>query len=135
MPDLEYLLVAESASVDQQTNRLSVFNMIEEFHAQGFPSLVPQLVVITLWSRLPGDEDKDFQQIIRLSLPGGESKEFPRNFTMKNVRLRMFFGFQGAKLAQPGEFRVEVLLAGKSRATRVIPVTLNPKPPLAVESE
>lgn len=32
MPKLEYLLVCESVSVDRETNRISLFNVIEDIH-------------------------------------------------------------------------------------------------------
>jgi len=40
MPQLEYFLVAESTSVDQHTNRVSIFNVAETANVENFPALI-----------------------------------------------------------------------------------------------
>ncbi len=48
---LEFLLCAELASVDKSTNRLSIFNIMDELSTPSFPSLVPQLAVVSTFTR------------------------------------------------------------------------------------
>lgn len=42
---------AESAVVDQRTNRLSLFHIMEEISSPTFPAAVPQLTVVVVMSR------------------------------------------------------------------------------------
>ena len=75
MPKLEYFLVSESVSVDQLTNRTSLFNILEEVRANKFPAVIPQVVVTSAWNREIGDEDIDYQVKVRISLPGRRRAE------------------------------------------------------------
>ena len=50
-------LVSESAVIDQNSNNLSVFNMLEQLNAQGFPVIVPRLTVVIALDREEGDEE------------------------------------------------------------------------------
>lgn len=95
MPKLEYFLICESMSTDQETNRVSLFNVLEDL--QVLPPgttpqpqlLVPHFVAVSCWNREPGDEDKDFQAILRIHPPKKEPKEFSMNFKMERPRYRL----------------------------------------------
>jgi hypothetical protein len=76
MPQLEYFLIAESISVDQSTNRVSLFNVLEEIQCAplpaGTPAIpgrtgIPQLVAVSSWNLSPEDQGREFQ----VSLSGG----------------------------------------------------------------
>ena len=41
-----FFLCAEFAPVDSATNRLSIFNVIEEISAAGFPAILPNLTMV-----------------------------------------------------------------------------------------
>lgn len=46
MARLEYFLVAESCSLDQVTNHVSMFDIIEEVHAALFPVVIPRVAAV-----------------------------------------------------------------------------------------
>ncbi len=124
MARLEYFLVAESLSVDQQTNRISFFNVVEQVNVSEFPYTIPQIIAVAAWNAEEGDDKKDFQVTVRITSPGDESKEFRRNFPIPAKRIRVILGFQGIKLTSPGTLQLELLLNGKHEATHSIDAEL-----------
>ena len=123
MPKLEYFLVSESVSVDQLTNRTSLFNILEEVRANKFPAVIPQVVVTSAWNREIGDEDIDYQVKIRISLPGEEEpKDFSMNFKVESNRHRLFQGFEHLQIQQPGELKFEVFINDEYIASHTVSV-------------
>lgn len=111
MPRVELLLAAESHAVDQQTNALSIFNIIEGTYT----GIIPKVVFITVWKREPGDEDRDFQSLLRVTSGARQVGEFPLNFRMTAPRHRSFHVLMGLPAGRAGEtIRFEVLLNGQS---------------------
>jgi hypothetical protein len=124
MARLEYFLVAESVSVDQQTNRISFFNVVEQVTVPEFPVTIPQIIAVAAWNAEEGDDKKDFQATVRITSPSVEPKEFHRNFRMPAKRIRVILVFQGIKLAAPGKLLVELSLNDKHEATHSIDAEL-----------
>ncbi len=134
MARLEYFLVCESMSTDQETNRVSLFNVLEDirFASPGemaAPSVqsvpVPQFVAVACWNQEPGDEGQDFQMTVRLHLPGQagqDENEFSLNFKMDKPRHRLALRFQGLPKLQPGQLKFELLLSGKHVAWHTVNV-------------
>jgi hypothetical protein len=123
MPKLEYFLVCESISIDQETNRVSVFNIVEEvapIKARPTGPIVPQVVALACWNREPGDENKDFQATLRIHAPEEKAKDFPVNFKMEKPRYRLSLRLQGVPALKPGQLRFEMLLNGKHAAEHTI---------------
>lgn len=85
MPSLEFFLVAEDASADQTTNRLSLYNVFEAFQTPGFPLLISKCCAVAVWRKQPEDEGRDFQCILRLTLPDGQIHQLETNFRMPNA--------------------------------------------------
>ncbi len=132
MPKLEYFLVCESVSTDQETNRVSLFNVLEDIHIlpAGQPGVIlAQLVAVSCWNREPGDEEKDFQATLRIHSPGSsEPKEFPMNFRMDRPRYRLSLRIQGVPNLEPGQLRFELLLNQDHVAWHTVNVTAPPQP-------
>ena len=61
MAELEYFLVAESVSVDQLTNRISLFNVVEQVAASKFPVTIPQIVAVAGGTPIKGMTIKTFR--------------------------------------------------------------------------
>lgn len=137
MPRLEYFLVAESVSVDQVTNRVSIFNVVEQVQVPKFPHPLGNLVAVAMWVGAEGDADDDFQVGIALTLPGEkEPRKFPQNFRMPLRRLRTLAYFQGLEVKQTGTIEVDLSLNGEHRATHVIDVVAaEDQPPPTVPSK
>jgi hypothetical protein len=128
MPNLEYFLVCESMSTDRETNRVSLFNILEEIQApspDGPPSPaipVAGVVAVCCWNQEQDDEDEDFQVMIRIHAPGQEVQEFPINFKMDQPRHRLALRFPGVPKTDPGQLKFELCLNGKHVAWHTVSV-------------
>ena len=125
MPKLEYFLVSESRSVDQQTNNVSVFSILEELSGP-LPMTIFRLVALSSWNIEPDERDRDYQVALRIRLPSGEvmpeSSDFKVNFTTTRMRHRVFQHVQGLRVTEAGELTFEVLLDGKREASHTITI-------------
>jgi hypothetical protein len=125
MPKLEYFVVCDSISIDQQTNRVSLFNIVEDLQPVGpgiQSDIIAQLVAVSSWNKVPEDEGKDFQVIHRIHTSDGEPKDFPMNFRMENPRQRVVLRIQGMPPMHPGSLRIELLLNGQHIADHIVTV-------------
>lgn len=121
MPKLEYFLVSESVSVDQQTNRASLFNILDEVRENKFPTVIPQVVVTSAWNYEGGDEDIDYQVRVRMSLPGKEKpKDVPVNVKIEKNRHRLFLQLMNLRIKQPGELKFEVFINDEYTASHTV---------------
>lgn len=127
MAGLEYFLVSESAVIDQDTNRVSIFNIIEAAPFVQLPGHFPALSVVTCWVLDRDEIGKDFQQGLRIRRPGQpEPEEYLANFVGASSRHRIIQVFQGIPIQEPGQLHFEVLLNGNRRATHVVEIDLLP---------
>lgn len=129
MPKLEYFLICESTSTDRETNRVSLFNVLEDLPVlragaagQQQPPVSPFFEAVSCWNREPGDEEGDFQAILRIHSPDEKPKDFSMNFKMEQPRHRLSFHFQGMPKLKPGELRFELLLNGEHVAWHTVNV-------------
>ena len=133
MPKLEYFLVCESVSIDRETNRISLFNVIEDIHrvkpgAQISSPLLHNLVAVSCWNKVEGDDDTDFQATLRIHQPpkedgeDSEPKDLPHNFRMQSRRQRLLMRLATPVLppAHDGKLRLELLLNGNHVAEHEI---------------
>ena len=123
MAKLEFFAVSESVSVDQSTNKVSLFEILESLPIDTASSVtvIPKCVAASLWRMEAGDENKDFQVMLRLFQPGEEvGEDFATNLTATSARHRVFTTLIGVPLHGPGEFRFEILLNGVHAAEHVV---------------
>lgn len=121
MPSLEYFLVCESVSVDQETRRVSLFNVVEEVRVLAFPANVPQMVVVTSWNLTANDLGQDFQVQVRFSSNGVElAAPFPMNFHGQSPRHRLIAHIVGMPITGPGDIRIELHLNNEYSASHTI---------------
>jgi hypothetical protein len=134
MPNLEFFVIAESVSVDQSTNRLSLFNILEELQqveitpGMEFPRGVlpfPQLVAATSWIVENEEHDRRYRVNLRLHPPGGgESVDLGQlEFLAERRRQRLLQIVVGCPICGPGEMRFEVLLDGVHKANHFVTVS------------
>ena len=121
MPRLDYFVVAQGISVDQSTNSLSIFNVLEELRSPGFPILIPMLSAISVWIPEAEDDGRDFQCILRVTLPGEESRDIAHNFVIGRTRHRLIQRLQGVPIQRAGEIRMQLLLNGATMHDYVVP--------------
>jgi hypothetical protein len=134
MARLELFVVSEGVSVDQFTNQLSLFSVLEEVTPPDFPFVLPSAAAVSLWMKEAGDDDRDFQCMLRVTLTDGSQREFTSNFRFRARRHRVIQRIQGLPLNEPGVLRFEVLLNGEYKASHEVDVLrINPAelPPAA----
>lgn len=124
MAALEFFVVSSSVSIDQQTNRVSVFEIIEEVQARALPAILPQMVAVALFMMDDDEIGRDFQITVRIHPPSGASPPDARmNFTAGSARHRITLRLQGLAFGEIGPWRVELLLNGDHSASHTIQVS------------
>lgn len=125
MPKLEYFLISEGVSVDQRTNRLSIFNVFESVNAYEFPASVRLVVAVVSLIKEDEDEGEDFQLLLKIHSPGEEKAfEFTLNFVMERERHRLLMNIDNLGIKASGNITFEVYLNGNLLATRIVKATL-----------
>ncbi len=125
MPTLEFFVVAESFSIDRQSNRLSIFNIVETLAAEEFPVVLPSMVVITCLNLTDDELGEDFQVLLNVRSGGGDSPlggPFPTNFKARSRRHRIIQSFQGVPFNDPGDIMFKQSLNGQHLATHLLEV-------------
>jgi len=120
---MEFFVVSEDLSVDQQTNRVSLFNVLEQIAGPNFPLVLPSAAAISLWVAEAGDEGRDFQCMLRIILPNARQHDFTSNFRFGARRHRVIQRLQGFPIDEPGVLRFEVLLNGEHKASHEVDVS------------
>ena len=126
MPSLEYFVVADSISVDQDSDRISLFHIVEEVSATDLPARVPRPVAVSSWRVQPEEYGRDFQVTLKIHRPWEEKQpayqEFAINFTAERERHRMHHFVVGLPIRQPGDLEFEVLLNGEHAARHIVTI-------------
>ena len=111
MPSLEYFLVADSVSVDQFTNTVSVFHVIEQIRAPKFPVHIPRFACVSSLNIEEEGFGKDYQLTVNIKNPSGKYGEPNRiNFTAEKRRQRFIAHLVNFKIDGPGQLLFELLL-------------------------
>jgi len=121
VPRLEYFFVAEDVAIDQSTNRVSAFNILEELTFSDFPAIFPRMAAISLWCR-EAEEDPDQQAMLSVVLPDGEAHQLPANFVSQSRRQRVVQRVEGVLIRQPGTIKFEISLNGEYQASHTVDV-------------
>jgi hypothetical protein len=123
---LHYCLVAENAIVDQDSDRISLLNVIESVSEDRLPAWLPTMFVITtLWIE-QGDHDQDWHLDSLIKVPGSGEKSFPANLSLGEQAVgnlhRVIQQVQLIELREPGSIEVSVKLNNAEISKHVIPV-------------
>lgn len=125
MPRLEYFVAAESIAIDQTTNRVSIFNVVEELipGPGPFPKQIPSVVTIACIDAQEGDEQQDYQATLRIhGAPMARELLFPLNFRFVSPRQRLAHRVDMLNLAGPGVLLFELQLNGNHFAEHRVTV-------------
>lgn len=123
MAKLEYFLVCEGVSIDQESNRASLFNVLEEMSSKKFPATIVKIIAISAWNKEPEDEGIDYQVMLRVVVPGDSApQEFPTNMLITKPRHRLVTTIVGIRVPDPGDVVFEILLNGKHIASHTVSV-------------
>jgi hypothetical protein len=118
MPDLELFVVADAVVIDQRTDRLSIFNVLDQLRPRRFPARVTRVVALSTWLLSDADQGEDFQVLLAVTGPLGEQPNpFAQNFTGAGRGQRIIHQLVGGLVIDgPGELRFETRLNGVSKA-------------------
>jgi hypothetical protein len=135
MPKLEYFLLCESISVDQETNRVSLFNVLEDLHLAKSPNennnklpfILNQFVAVAVFNREPEDSDREFEASLKYNLPDGTHKDHKIKFKMERNRQRIVMRFVGMPpVAKDGLLRFDLAVNGEHKGTHTIQLFSDP---------
>ena len=130
MPELEYFVVAESVSIDQDTNRVSLFNVLETIESD-LPHQIAQFTAVAVWLSQQVEEGRDCQAMLKVRVPGEDKdREFPVNFTVISLRNRTIIQVEGLTVPQHGDVKFSLFLNGVYAASHTISVV----PPISPHS-
>jgi hypothetical protein len=120
---LEYLLAAEAIVIDQLTNRLSIFQIIDDVAAPIFPSMLPGLSVVAGFSVARESQSTQRRAIIRLGGSAlGKVSEFPVDFASHGPHHRLVYRIENVALQREGELELELLVNELHLGKRTIAV-------------
>jgi|ERR1700731_1344579 len=120
---VQFALLAQSASIDRFSNRLSVFNLLESIESQSFPVFIPEVVFVCILRREAGD----------LVVSDGTLSVFSGDSIVgkANVRVdfesaqhsRLIVNFQPVPLMKPENLRFQLDVTNGPTYSLDIPVT------------
>ncbi|MFN8483794.1 MAG: hypothetical protein U0768_12210 [Anaerolineae bacterium] len=112
MPKLVLFAPCDKAIVDQETNSLSLIAILENIRVPIVDGItVPAdtsapltWACVSMWQRIEGDANKEFEQRICLLLPDGqEAIESITSFQMTDLYMRSVLRVNGFPVGQEGE--------------------------------
>jgi hypothetical protein len=115
-------LCAAGVSIDRFSNRLSIFNVLEQLSSSGFPVWVPELTFVVVL-RKENDEAQRFQTRSQVQLGENVIAEtgVVVDFEGGNTS-RQIVSFQGLPVPSPGDLTFRLLLPDREPATVTVPV-------------
>jgi hypothetical protein len=125
-----YALVAHSAAQDIQNGSLSIFEVIEEVQAAGFPLLIQRAAFVVRLQRDPGADPQQVELTMRLlldeeELAQGTIRTDFRDKAIANLVTRL----EGLVVTRPGVLSFRMTYAGNEIARYQVRAYLTPAPP------
>ena len=118
------MLAAEGVVRDAESNLVSVFSILEEFTAPGFPIFVPKVCVLTVLERSEADPPQPRAEL-RITLEDQEIHKAPVRVDFQDkLRTRMIVTYAGVALPNPGILKIEMLIDGVSVNSVIVRVLL-----------
>jgi hypothetical protein len=113
-------VACSKASIDNQTNNISLFEVLEQLQVPHWPERPPDgvigvgalpLEIVSLWIRVPLDVPERGECRIRVRAPGGSVLESGAQVMDLAAyrRFRSRFSFPGLPIDEPGLCEIEVL--------------------------
>ena len=123
MPRLEYFLVSESSTIDNETGALSVFNVMNEAKFENFPAVLPKLVLVTCWICTPDEirKKEEFQVTFNFSLPDpAVNGPIRSGFQAESRFQHLIMTVVAIPVNCPGEIVIDLLLNERKEASHTI---------------
>jgi len=113
MTRLKLFLCAEGVIVDQRSNNVSVFTILEEVTPEELPIVLAQFVVLAILERDEGDPEKcDCTLALSLNDEGMFEQDMVVDFQSKR-RVRQMLHFGGVAIEKPGTLTASLELGGE----------------------
>jgi hypothetical protein len=110
------LICSESFSLDQASNRVSIFHIMDGISATVFPVVVRGMSLYVLWEREQHDP-ATFQYVIKIMLETEQLARLTAQGDFKgHTRARVIGNIQGFRLPGPGRIRVVIEFGGTDLA-------------------
>lgn len=124
MATLEYFLLAESVSIDQLTNRISLNHVVEEVYGSETPVGLPQICIVSSWIATDGGSAA-LPLTIRVHRLG-DLPAIDYQMTLEPTpgarRRRAVIHLIGPSFSQFGDYRFELLRDGVHCANHVVSI-------------
>lgn len=105
---VRYIMCAELASVDVFSNKISMFNIIEEINSPSFPVSVPSLAVIVGASKQENDPREINSRVI-FEINGERIASYEMSFAFEDVESARAIGsVQGFFIPAPGQLVMRI---------------------------
>ena len=109
--------------MDQFTNTVSVFHVIEQIRSAIFPVPIRRFACVSSLNIEEEDFGKDYQLTVRIKNPSGEDEKPNRiNFTAEKRRQRFIAHLINFKIDGPGQLLFELLLNEDRLASHTVDV-------------
>jgi hypothetical protein len=121
---VQLALLAQAASIDRFSNRLSIFNLVESFESPSFPLFVPEAVFVSVLRKEEGDP---VVSDATLSVYAGESMIGQASVRVDfegAAHTRQVINFQGLPLLKPVNLQFRLVVPDRLTHVLEIPVTL-----------
>lgn len=114
---------AESALVDQQTNKLSLFGILEELSGAGFPGFIPSAAFVIVLEREP-KEPSTFDLVLTIDIGGNKIFETPIKMQFQGLlRSRAVASMQAVPILGPGIMTFSARHGRKVLGSWSVPIT------------
>ncbi len=118
---------ALSVSIDRFTNRMSLFNVVEQINSPSFPLWMPEISFVVAILRGEGDP-QEFTAKTELRLGDKVLVQSNAPISFKNGPIaRNILNLRGIPIPAPGELTYRFPLDGEETATILIPVLATPE--------
>lgn len=122
MPILEYLIPCQLTSVDQRTNAVSLFSIIDNVSVIRLPGQKESVLtdvpieVVTTWRQVDSTEiGGNYTQSIFFVTPSGEEEEISTiSFTLRHYRYRVHTQIPPVSVLNTGTYKIIVKLFGEA---------------------
>lgn len=120
---LDYFIVADSLVLDQFTQRVSIFHIVDEIIAPAFPVVLPSLATVACLEGEPSDSARPHRAILRLAgSAAAEPYDLASEFALLGARHRLVHRVENVVLSAPGIMEFSLFISGELLAQRGITV-------------
>jgi hypothetical protein len=124
------VIITETVIRDQQTNRMSLINIFEQFRSPGYPLLISRFTVFAIILRDTLEDPQAAQGRLSIRLDEEVLFEQQIEINFQNVLInRNVLQFQGFVLPRPGRLVVSVAVGDQFADSYPISVLPHPTPP------